>query len=150
MICRYFSPKYFLMKNHALNSELELIVEVAKSWNNLDVSYIHSILIPDFRYASQWVFEEMCGKEKYLEYLSSKFLKIKEGIEKRGDKLTAEIGYCTIWKIGKPCIVLTQYSEGVARPATLLIESENGLITRIDLCGIPEPETAKLTGNIPT
>jgi hypothetical protein len=132
-----------------MKSELELITEVAKSWNNLNISFLEPILAEDFVYNSQWVFDEMKGKQAYLKYISGKFLAIIEGIEKKGNKIIAEIGYCTYGYPGKPCIVLTQTTYEKIQSVTLLIEAENNVITKMDLCGVPAPETAKLTGIIP-
>jgi len=130
-------------------TEEDLIKELAKAWNNLNVSFIENLLIDDFRYASQWVVEEMKGKDNYINFISTKFQKIRESIAENGDKIIAEIGYCTQGFPNKPCIVLTQISGNEKSPATLLIETDNGLIKRIDMCAIPAPETAKLTGLIP-
>jgi hypothetical protein len=130
-------------------TEEDLIKELAKAWNNLNVSFIENLLIDDFRYSSQWVLEEMKGKDNYINFISRKFQKIRESIAENGDKIIAEIGYCTQGFPNKPCIVLTQISGNEKSPATLLIETDNGLIKRIDMCAIPAPETAILTGLIP-
>ena len=130
-------------------TEEDLIKELAKAWNNLNVSFIENLLIDDFSYASQWVLEEMKGKDNYINFISTKFQKISESIDQKGDKIIAEIGYCTQGFPNKPCIVLTQISGNEKRLVTLLIETDNGLIKRIDMCAIPAPETAKLTGLIP-
>jgi hypothetical protein len=130
-------------------TEEDLVKELAKAWNNLNVSFIENLLIDDFRYASQWVVEEMKGKDNYINFISTKFQKIRESIAENGDKIIAEIGYCTQGFPNKPCIVLTQISGNEKSPATLLIETDNGLIKRIDMCAIPAPETVNLTGLIP-
>ena len=130
-------------------TEEDLIKELAKAWNNLNVSFIENLLIDDFSYASQWVLEEMKGKDNYINFISTKFQKISESIDQKGDKIIAEIGYCTQGFPNKPCIVLTQISGNEKRLVTSLIETDNGLIRRIDMCAIPAPETAKLTGLIP-
>jgi hypothetical protein len=130
-------------------TEEDLIKELAKAWNNLNVSFIENLLIDDFRYASQWVVEEMKGKDNYINFISTKFQKISESIAQNGDKIIAEVGYCTQGFPNKPCIVLTQISGNEKSPATLLIMTDNGLIKRIDMCAIPAPETVKLTGLIP-
>jgi hypothetical protein len=130
-------------------TEEDLIKELAKAWNNLNVSFIENLLIDDFRYASQWVVEEMKGKDNYINFISTKFQKIRESIDLKGDKIIAEVGYCNQGFPNKPCIVLTQISGNEKRPTTLLIETDNGLIKRIDMCAIPAPETVNLTGLIP-
>ncbi len=132
-----------------MKTEIELLIEYAKAWNNQDARYLEPILNNNFRYASQFVFEEMVGKEKYLNYIKGKFLVIRKNIEEKGDKMKAEIAYCTYGFPNKPCIVLTQISGNTKRPATLLIKVEDDLIIRADLGIIPTPESAKLTGQIP-
>ena len=130
-------------------TEEGLIKELAKAWNNLNVSFIENLLVDDFRYASQWVLEEMKGKDNYINFISTKFQNISESMAQKGDKIIAEIGYFTQGFPNKPCIILTQISGNEKRSTTLLIETDNGLIKRIDMCAIPAPETVKLTGLIP-
>src|SRR5690606_23670699 len=69
----------FRSKNRFMN-ETELLIEYAKCWNNLDVSYIEELLGDDLEYTSQWVFETMYGKDNYLQYLSGKFNTIRNSI----------------------------------------------------------------------
>ena len=61
-----------------LNHEIQNLKLVAKSWNNLDVSFIEAILTDDFTYESQWVLMPITGKESFLNYLNLKFQAIKE------------------------------------------------------------------------
>jgi hypothetical protein len=130
-------------------TEKELLVELAKAWNHQNASYIENLMDDGFKYTSQWVFEEMVGKEKYLEYIGAKFQKIREGIAQNGDTVEAEIGFCTQMEPAKPCIVLSQTSNGATHKVTILITALNGLIKSIGVCGIPEPESARLTGEVP-
>lgn len=130
-------------------TEKELLINLAKAWNNLDVSFIENLLIDEFKYASQWVFDEMNGKINYLDYLSAKFESIKNGIKENGDEIFAELAIVTEGFPNKPCIVLTQIRGNNVMKVTLLIEAMNEMIGRIDMCAIPTPESAILTGLIP-
>ena len=59
------------------NQETENLKQLARSWNNLDISYIEKELADDLVYESQWVLIPIKGKEKFLFYLHSKFNAIK-------------------------------------------------------------------------
>ena len=93
-------------------TEKDLITLLAKSWNNQSISYIANLLHDGFKYTSQWVFDEMVGKEKYLQHMDAKFQRIREGIMQNGDSIEAAIGYCTQVELDKPCIVLSHTIDG--------------------------------------
>lgn len=119
----------------------ELVTEFAKTWNNLDSSYIHDLLAKDFHYSSQWVFNEINNNEDYLKYLIGKLKTIKSS----GSELIAEIG---IYR-DKYCLVINQIQNGSTKKVTFLIETRDGEITKADTCMIPTPESIKLLGIIP-
>jgi hypothetical protein len=130
-------------------NEKDLIIQLAKAWNNQDTSFIANLLHDGFKYKSQWVFEEMVGKEKYLQHMDAKFQRIRDGIAQNGDRIEAAIGCCTQVEPDKPCIVLAHTIGGETNKVTLLIKAENSFIKQIDVCSIPEPESARLTGEVP-
>ncbi len=119
----------------------ELVIEFAKTWNNLDSSYIRELLAPDFHYASQWVFSEIESKNKFLEYLEGKL----KAVADSGDIIIAEVG--NYWS--NYCLVLTQFKNGSNKKVTFLIETKDGQIVRADLCCIPCPEDIEMLGIIP-
>jgi len=114
-------------------NEVELLFEFAKSWNNLDVSYIEDVLDDELEYTSQWVFETLYGKKSYLKYLDGKFKTIRNSI----NLPQAELGYYTFayGEENKPCLVITQGDVKVA----ILTEILNGKISKINMVGIPLP-----------
>jgi len=83
-----------------INTEETLVTAFCKAWNNLDISYIQNYLSEDFDYTSQMVLEPIYGKNQYLNYLTRKFVAIKEG----NDPVTAEIGYFD----NSPCLIISQ------------------------------------------
>ena len=128
-------------------TESEYLEMLAKSWNNLDVSFIEPVLAGDVVYESQWVLTPLKGKEQVLAFLKSKFGTIRDSVALNGMLVLAETG--RIPKPGnRPCIVLTQTLGNEINRATLLIEIQNKMISRIDVCFIPNPLTAELTGKL--
>lgn len=119
-------------------NEAELLIEFAKSWNNLDVSYIEDYLDEDLEYTSQWIFETMSGKNTYLNYLVGKFKTIKNGIKVP----QAELGYYKIasGEENKPCLVITQGDVKVV----VLVNVKDGKLSNINMVGIPLPNNAIL------
>lgn len=93
-------------------NEAELLIEYAKSWNNLDVSYVENYLADDLVYTSQWVMSSIHGKDEYLDYLKEKF----ETIKKSTNIPVADIGYFKNYQLvkNKPCLVITQGDTKVA------------------------------------
>ncbi len=117
-------------------NEAQLLIEYAKAWNNLDISYLKDILSDDFEYTSQWVFDTIHGKENYIDYLEGKFKTIKE----TNAYPQAEIGYYK-YAYGvknKPCIVIEQNENKMS----ILVEISNGKITKANMVGVPDPNTA--------
>lgn len=124
-------------------NETELLIEYAKAWNRLDAEFLKPILADDFEYTSQWVFETMQGKDKYMAYISEKF----ESIRKSDKIPLAEVAfYRNIQsKAHKPCLLITQGEVKVA----LLIEIHNDKIISANLVGIPNPNLAIELGVYP-
>lgn len=119
-------------------NEAELLIEYAKSWNNLDISYIENILDENLEYTSQWVFETMYGKKAYLEYLEGKFNAIRNG----ANIPVAELGYYKVAyeEQNKACLVITQGNDKVG----ILVQTKNGKLSKINMVGIPLPDKAIL------
>lgn len=128
-------------------TESEYLEMLAKSWNNLDVSFIEPVLSGDVVYESQWVLTPLKGKERVLAFLKSKFGTIRDSVALNGMLVLAETGQIPK-PANRPCIVLTQTLGNEINRATLLIEIQNEMISRIDVCFIPNPLTAELTGKL--
>jgi len=128
--------------------ETNTLRKLAKSWNNLDSSFIEKELDDDFIYESQWVLNPIKGKLKFLSYLQSKFTAIKSAMEHQQMIVTAEIAYYPTMQ-NRPCIVLTQITKGRIIQVIVLIKTQEGKIKHIDVCYIPNPADAILTGEFP-
>ena len=128
-------------------NKAELLIEYAKAWNELDISYIKPILAKDFTYTSQWVFETMHGSDRYIEYLTGKF----NAIRNTATFPVAELGYfkTAYLNANEPCIILTQQTPEALHRCAILIETENGLITEGNMVGVPAPNEAILFGILP-
>ena len=124
-----------------MQTNKELVIEFGKTWNNLDSSFIRDLLIQDFHYASQWVFSEIENKKDYLKYLDYKLLII----AKSNGSLIAELGVLD----NNYCLVINQVEGDKERIATFLIDTENGKITRADMCFSPAPKSITMLGIIP-
>lgn len=128
--------------------ELENLRKLALSWNNLDINFIQNELMDDFIFESQWVLIPIKGKVEFLSYLQSKFATIKELMCSQAMAVTAEIAFQPSLN-NRPCIVLTQTTVEETRQVSILIEIQEKKIKRIDLCFIPNPREAELTGELP-
>jgi hypothetical protein len=129
--------------------EKESLRKLAKSWNNLDISFIEKELAEDFIFESQWVFTPIKGKSEYLSYLNSKFIAIKTAMRSQSMTVKAEIALHPAMQ-NRPCIVLTQITKDKISKVSVLIEIQKKKIKRIDVCFIPDPTDAHLTGEFPT
>ena len=122
--------------------------QLAKSWNNLDTSFIEKELADDFIYESQWVLTPIEGKREFLSYLNSKFTAIKTAMQSKTMTITAEIAVQPSMS-NRPCIVLTQITSEGIRQVSMLIKIQERKIKRSDVCFIPDPTVAELTGEFP-
>jgi len=128
--------------------ETENLKQLAKSWNNLDISFIEKELAENFTYESQWVLIPIEGKKEFLDYMQSKFQAIKSAMQQETMTVSAELALHPAIQ-NKPIIVLTQITGEGVRQVSLLIKIENEKIKRIDVCFIPDPTEAVLTGEFP-
>lgn len=94
-------------------NEAELLIEYAKAWNNLDTSYLETILDDDFQYNSQWVMDTINGKYNYLEYLSGKFRSILKDPTATPKAEFAFFRNAYLEK-NKPCLILSQRDKEVS------------------------------------
>ncbi len=128
--------------------EIEILRKLAQSWNNLDTKYILDNLSDNIIYESQWVLVPINGKREFIAYLESKFNAIKSAMKHELIQVTAELALAPSLQ-NKPCIILTQITNQGIRQVSILIEITNSKIERIDICFIPSPDEAELTGEIP-
>ncbi len=126
-------------------TESQLLVQLAKCWNNLDVSFIQNHLANDITYESQWVFTPIQGKANFLPYLNSKFQAIKTAVQQGEMQVSAELAIHPSLT-SKDCLVLTQTTSQEDVVVLIVIELLDDLISRIDVCFIPDPDNAILSG----
>ena len=128
--------------------ETNKLRRLARSWNNLDTSFIESELAEDFMYESQWVMSPIEGKGVFLSYLHSKFTLIKKAMRSHTMTVTAELAIHPSMQ-NRPCIILTQITSEGIRQVSVLVNVKDDKIKRIDMCFFPDPKEAELTGEIP-
>lgn len=115
----------------------------AAMMNTGSAAHIEPLLADDFRYASQWVFKEMVGKQAYLDYITAKL----ETVRKSGDPIWAEVGYLDA-SHQRPCVVLAA-GDADNLVAVVLIKTQGSSIQRMDMCAVPSPHSVERTGKYP-
>ena len=120
----------------------------AKAWNQLDPTEFIALLDANACYASQWVFEELVGRDAIADYLGGKIRTVKaNAVNAPQDKVYAELGITTTGFSGRDCAILAQGAkENVA--AVVLFEVSNGKVTRYDMC-MPELLNVARSGEYP-
>ena len=116
----------------------------ASMMNTLDCSRLESLLATDFHYSSQMVLSEIESKEEYMTYIKSKL----EAVKQSGGKVWAEMGTLQEGFPG-PCVVMAQ-GEQENLVAVVLAKVAGDLISRIDMCIVPTPQSAIRSGEYPT
>ena len=124
--------------------KLEACRAYARMMNTLNPDLLDPWLDDDMKYTSQWVFEDLVGKQEYLKYIRGKI----QSIKKYGARVWAEIAYTDAFGAG-PCVVLAQESPDNLQ-ATLLIEMDGDRIISMCMCCAPSPHECRLTGEKPT
>ncbi|WP_455387584.1 hypothetical protein [Petrachloros mirabilis] len=125
-------------------TEQEALRAYAKMLNTLSVGSFADFLADDFIYESQQVLSALNSKEAFLDYMEQKLATIAQA------KATvyAEMGTVSAFGRDRPCVVLAQ--DDITNLIALAIsEFSDGKLTRIDLCVVPSPETAKRSGEYP-
>ena len=116
----------------------------ATMMNTLDSSKLGPLLAPDFHYESQMVFSEIKSKQEYLDYITPKL----EVVRASGTKVWAEMAMLT-HSIPGPCVVLAQ-GEKENLVALALAKVKGDFIERIDMCIVPNPQSAERSGEYPS
>lgn len=102
----------------------------AKCYNENDFEMLNDCLSDDCVYRSQWVFDEMQGREKIVDYLQAKA----ETIAKHNAFPKAKIVEI-ISPFSQQAIAVSQGSDEIK--VIILLSEENSKIKSIDLC-MPE------------
>lgn len=101
---------------------------IAHAYNTLNHAFLAKQLAEDLLYTSQWVLDEMRGKEAYLDYLAKKF----NSIRRSGIQVFAELAIYS----GKHCLVIAQGTKSDP-VATMLVKTAGGKISEIHMCEVP-------------
>jgi hypothetical protein len=107
-------------------TELDAAIAYANAWNSLDCASFVSLLAPDARYTSQYVFEELIGRDAISKYLCGKFKTVKSN----GSNIKAVLSTATISFPGKYCVLLVDGNEAVV----VVFETKANEICRFGLC----------------
>ena len=125
------SPGLVNTEGHDAPASLDEMVAcnlLAHAYNTQNAAFMEKILADDLLYSSQWVMEEMRGKQAFLDYLSAKF----RAIQKSGSAIYAELATYR----GNHCLVIAQGSKD--NPvATMLVKTRDGKISEIHMCEVP-------------
>lgn len=124
-------------------SEEAALRAYAAMMNTLDVSKLKDLLADDFRYSSQWVFEEIESGRAYADYISEKL----EAVRASGAKVWAEMATLEN-ELPGPCVVMAQGDKSNL-VAVVLAKVEGQKLKRLDMCGAPSPHSARRTGEYP-
>ena len=115
-------------------TEKEAAIAFARAWNRLDATEFLALLAPDAKYASQWVFDELQGKDAIGDYLRAKLKTVKaHAVNNQQSKVRVEIGITRAGDADRPCA----YMKQGATAAVVIFTVEDGMISRYDLC-IPQ------------
>lgn len=113
---------------------------LAHAYNTLNASFMDNILTNDLLYTSQWVLDEMRGKDEFLSYLSAKYYTI----TKAGNAIFAELATYQ----GKHCLIIAQGSK--ENPvATMVVKTIGSLISEIHMCEVPHYSECERLGIYP-
>ena len=129
-------------------TEEDAVLAFAKAWNRLEPEGFLTLLAPDARYASQWVFEELVGERVVGDYLRGKMRTVRaHGVNDPHSRVHVEIGRTTLGNEGRPCAFMTQGNTNEVQ-AAVVFEISEGKVSRYDLC-VPQTLGAVRTGVFP-
>ena len=126
-----------------------IVIEYARSYNNLDIKYIYPYLAEDVKYNTQDRICELNGVNQVSKHLKEIFSKNKHSHH----NIFAEIGETQPYPMyhfnPEPCILLSIYKEEIPRMLVLL-DVKNSKIKSICVClVVPHPSTAIRLGYYP-
>ncbi len=107
-------------------TEYEAAEAFARAWNGMDCTAFLPLLAEDACYASQWVFEELQGREAIKNYLAPKM----ETIKSSSRQVFAELGKTND---RRDCVIMAQDTKDHIM-ATVLFEVAEDKIQRYDMC----------------
>jgi len=124
--------------------EMEILSDFAKCWKNFNPYYIKEHLDKNVIYISQWLENQLDGKNDVWHYLQCKLKEYSEKTEKGTVK--AKIGYLKHKKASydkvfgycKPCLVVTQRGKLADTISVIEIELNEEKIAKINIGDIPK------------
>ncbi len=125
-------------------TQTEALRAYAKMMNTLDVSALEPLLADNFTYESQAVFTPLDSKQSFLDYIRPKLVTIKNA----GATVFAEMGMVAAYGQRQPCVVLAQNSRDNL-VGFVLARIAGGKLSRLDLCIVPQPQSAERSGEYP-
>lgn len=126
-------------------TEVVALRAYAKMMNTLSVEPLEPLLGDDFAYESQMVFQALESKQTFLEYIIPKLQTIRHS----NATVYAEMGTVAAYGKNQPCVILAQ-NDKANLVALVLAKTLGSKLSRLDLCIIPPPQTAKRSGEYPT
>ena len=122
----------------------EALSAYARMMNTSNADVLEPLLAEDFVYESQAVFGGLESKQAYLDYIRPKL----QTIQASGAAVFAEMGEIDAYDGHQPCVVLAQNTaENLVSFVIAKVNADK--ITRLDLCIVPFPGTAKRSGEYP-
>lgn len=122
---------------------LELTTAIMQMWNETNVFHIQGKLHENCRYGSQWVLGDLEGELEIMAYLGGKMQTMKTSIANEETSVSAALAWHPNYD-NTPCVILSQTKKGETTKVLIEIKTKDGLITDIDLCGVPRADLAKL------
>lgn len=122
---------------------LELATAIMQMWNETNVFHIQGKLHENCRYGSQWVLSDLEGELEIMAYLGGKMQTMKTSIANEETSVSAALAWHPNYD-NTPCVILSQTKNGETNKVLIEIKTKDGLITDIDLCGVPRADLAKL------
>lgn len=126
-------------------TEVDALRAYAKMMNTLSVEPLESLLADDFAYESQTVFQALESKQAFLEYITPKL----QTIRRSNAAVYAEMGTVAAYGKNQPCVILAQ-NDKANLVALVLAKTHGSKLRRLDLCIVPQPQTAQRSGEYPT
>ena len=106
----------------------------ARACNRFDPSEFIELLAPDCRYASQWVFDELIGKNAIADYLIQKMQMVKaQSMKTQHVPILVELGKTTQGFVNRDCVIRGRDASNNL-VAAVLFKVNGGKIIRYDLC----------------
>lgn len=124
-------------------THLELATAIMQMWNETNVFHIQGKLHEKCRYGSQWVLGDLEGELEIMAYLGGKMQTMKESIANKETSVSAALAWHPNYD-NTPCVILSQTKNGETTKVLIEIKTKDGLITDIDMCGVPRADLAKL------